>query len=453
MDSLTLSSLKALVQVSRALARANSLKDALQEVVNNAAELTGALNCAVIKQDCDDSTMKILVEYSADPQTKLGERSYLADRSLTFDESWLNCQINQNKDLNRADLPSWLKAYLSELKCPSSIFLALEIEDVFSGLLCVHTDGSTDSTRPQIGEVLKALAKETEIALSANNHLSVVSLSHQLAAERLSRHLSAKIFSTLDRDTLLQIAADSVGNALKASACLLVRNADPAPLVTHEWVSPDISPLGLGPTQQLSGKSLQMLNAKIISINDLLDKEETKRYDQTGIEALLSSGARAIIGCSLQRSPNNPDLILIQSDHPRRWTKQELAFVEGIGVVISKALQNAQAYQELKDQVFNLNLLSSLAQQLAGTIDQTWKMSHVKEKPEPPPMESANNPLSAREMEVLRLIASGLANREIAQRLFLTESTVELHASRIRKKLKLKSRTALVKFACDNRLV
>jgi DNA-binding NarL/FixJ family response regulator len=62
-------------------------------------------------------------------------------------------------------------------------------------------------------------------------------------------------------------------------------------------------------------------------------------------------------------------------------------------------------------------------------------------------------PLSARELEVLRLIASGLANREIAQRLFLTESTVELHASRIRKKLKLKSRTALVKFACDNHLV
>jgi DNA-binding NarL/FixJ family response regulator len=61
-------------------------------------------------------------------------------------------------------------------------------------------------------------------------------------------------------------------------------------------------------------------------------------------------------------------------------------------------------------------------------------------------------PLSLRELEVLKLIASGLANREIAQRLFLTESTVELHASRIRKKLKLKSRTALVKFACDNGL-
>ncbi|MBL0184760.1 MAG: response regulator transcription factor [Candidatus Obscuribacter sp.] len=45
------------------------------------------------------------------------------------------------------------------------------------------------------------------------------------------------------------------------------------------------------------------------------------------------------------------------------------------------------------------------------------------------------------------------ANKEIAQRLFLTESTVELHASRIRKKLKLKSRTALVKYACDNGLV
>jgi two-component system response regulator NreC len=67
--------------------------------------------------------------------------------------------------------------------------------------------------------------------------------------------------------------------------------------------------------------------------------------------------------------------------------------------------------------------------------------------------ESESPPLSSREMEVLCLIASGYANREIAQRLFLTESTVELHASRIRKKLNLKSRTALVKYACDNSLV
>jgi DNA-binding NarL/FixJ family response regulator len=37
-------------------------------------------------------------------------------------------------------------------------------------------------------------------------------------------------------------------------------------------------------------------------------------------------------------------------------------------------------------------------------------------------------------MEVLHLIAAGYANKEIAQRLFLTESTVELHASRIPKK-------------------
>jgi DNA-binding NarL/FixJ family response regulator len=68
-------------------------------------------------------------------------------------------------------------------------------------------------------------------------------------------------------------------------------------------------------------------------------------------------------------------------------------------------------------------------------------------------LETNKVPLSGRELEVLRLIASGMSNREIAQHLFLTESTVELHASRIRKKLKLKSRTALVKFACDNHLV
>ena len=98
-----------------------------------------------------------------------------------------------------------------------------------------------------------------------------------------------------------------------------------------------------------------------------------------------------------------------------------------------------------------MNLLGNLTQQLTNTLElvsRTGKHDATEEKRQP----GSSPPLSLRELEVLKLIAGGLANREIAQRLFLTESTVELHASRIRKKLKLKSRTALVKYACDNGL-
>jgi DNA-binding NarL/FixJ family response regulator len=102
-----------------------------------------------------------------------------------------------------------------------------------------------------------------------------------------------------------------------------------------------------------------------------------------------------------------------------------------------------------------LNLLTNLTRQLSSAVEQLFNHPVKSNGPEEPSLELAESkvPLSGRELEVLRLIASGMSNREIAQHLFLTESTVELHASRIRKKLKLKSRTALVKFACDNHLV
>ena len=116
------------------------------------------------------------------------------------------------------------------------------------------------------------------------------------------------------------------------------------------------------------------------------------------------------------------------------------------------ALAHSQAYLQLKDQLFNMNLLGNLTQQLTNTLELVSRSGKPDVSEDKSRSGTNSPPLSLRELEVLKLIAAGLANREIAQRLFLTESTVELHASRIRKKLKLKSRTALVKYACDNGL-
>jgi DNA-binding NarL/FixJ family response regulator len=49
--------------------------------------------------------------------------------------------------------------------------------------------------------------------------------------------------------------------------------------------------------------------------------------------------------------------------------------------------------------------------------------------------------LSPRELEIVRLIAAGLSNKEIGQRLFLTEKTVKNHTSRIFVKLNVVART------------
>jgi DNA-binding CsgD family transcriptional regulator len=66
-------------------------------------------------------------------------------------------------------------------------------------------------------------------------------------------------------------------------------------------------------------------------------------------------------------------------------------------------------------------------------------------KPQPSPVEDvedvAHPDLTAREREVLALVAEGAANKEIARRLFISERTARTHVSNILHKLGLTSRT------------
>jgi LuxR family maltose regulon positive regulatory protein len=61
-----------------------------------------------------------------------------------------------------------------------------------------------------------------------------------------------------------------------------------------------------------------------------------------------------------------------------------------------------------------------------------------------PASSSLVEPLSPREMEVLRLIAQGLSNQEICKRLFLALDTVKGHNRRIFEKLQVKRRTEAI---------
>ena len=59
--------------------------------------------------------------------------------------------------------------------------------------------------------------------------------------------------------------------------------------------------------------------------------------------------------------------------------------------------------------------------------------------------ESLVEPLTAREMEVLQLMAQGLANKQIALALSISEHTVKFHLSSLYAKLGISSRTEAVK--------
>jgi len=60
-----------------------------------------------------------------------------------------------------------------------------------------------------------------------------------------------------------------------------------------------------------------------------------------------------------------------------------------------------------------------------------------------------DDPLSEREREVLRLLALGHTNQEIAESLYLSVRTVETHRSQIMQKLRLSNRAELVRYAID----
>ncbi|KKL92255.1 hypothetical protein LCGC14_1886550 [marine sediment metagenome] len=72
---------------------------------------------------------------------------------------------------------------------------------------------------------------------------------------------------------------------------------------------------------------------------------------------------------------------------------------------------------------------------------------------EPEGADALPDDLTEREVEVLRLIALGHTNTEIAEQLYLSVRTVESHRAHIQQKLRVSSRAELVRYALDRKLV
>ena len=89
----------------------------------------------------------------------------------------------------------------------------------------------------------------------------------------------------------------------------------------------------------------------------------------------------------------------------------------------------------------------------------------VKEVVKEVPVPAADEPFSVneeqlkqlgitkRELEILELIAQGMSNREIAEKLFVSENTVKTHSSHLLDKLSAKRRTQAVQIAKENGLI
>jgi DNA-binding NarL/FixJ family response regulator len=88
---------------------------------------------------------------------------------------------------------------------------------------------------------------------------------------------------------------------------------------------------------------------------------------------------------------------------------------------------------------------------LAPEITRRLIEEHVRRKRAVAPPELAE--LTAREIEVLRLVARGCSNSEVAAQLFLSHATVKTYMTRILAKLDLRDRTQAVVFAYESGIV
>jgi DNA-binding CsgD family transcriptional regulator len=81
-----------------------------------------------------------------------------------------------------------------------------------------------------------------------------------------------------------------------------------------------------------------------------------------------------------------------------------------------------------------------------GAAPDLARLARVAESPHP------TGPLSRREIEVLKLVATGMTNRAIAAQLFISEKTVARHISNMFGKLGLSSRAEATAYAFKHRL-
>jgi ATP/maltotriose-dependent transcriptional regulator MalT len=110
----------------------------------------------------------------------------------------------------------------------------------------------------------------------------------------------------------------------------------------------------------------------------------------------------------------------------------------------------ALAYRKLGDEenaLLELNEVRQAFKRLGATAEVSRVDLLLKDTAK------GTGPLTQREVQVLRLVASGMTNRKIANKLFISEKTVARHLSNIFTKLDLSSRTAATAYAYDHKLV
>ncbi|NEE01829.1 helix-turn-helix transcriptional regulator [Phytoactinopolyspora halotolerans] len=97
--------------------------------------------------------------------------------------------------------------------------------------------------------------------------------------------------------------------------------------------------------------------------------------------------------------------------------------------------------------LLELDAAGAIFERLGATPD-VQRVAELRSRPVSRP-----DGLTSRELDVLRLVAQGRSNRQIAAELFISEHTVARHISNIFRKIDVASRSAAASYAYQHRLV
>ena len=156
---------------------------------------------------------------------------------------------------------------------------------------------------------------------------------------------------------------------------------------------------------------------------------------------LPGGGGRAIIEAVKHERPEITFLALSVSDSAEDVVAVIRAGARGY---VTKTIQADELVDAIRrvhagDAVFSPRLAGFVLDAFSGVL--------------PPASDPELDQLSAREQEVMRLIARGYTYREVAGRLHLSVKTIETHVSAVLRKLQLSNRHELTAWAADRRLL
>jgi NarL family two-component system response regulator LiaR len=157
-----------------------------------------------------------------------------------------------------------------------------------------------------------------------------------------------------------------------------------------------------------------------------------------------------------------PDVILVDLVMPRQGGIAAIAEIKAKNpeariLVLTSFAEDDKVFPAIKGGALGYLLKDSLPEELLEAIRDVYHgepslhptiaRKLMQELSEPPDLPPAVDPLTEREVDVLRLVAQGLSNEEIGEKLFIAERTVRTHVSNILGKLHLANRTQATLYA------